>query len=288
VIYDYEGEGIRGKATRKEVIYFSERGEKSMDYTIDRLNYMPLSSFNGKGSDEDWRKISHRKEVYRDFSYGDNLGSIAMKRKVLEVYDVGGEERSTKSSYYDDESRFYIHGRLRSVEFPDGKWEFYEYEDAEGVEEVKHVKYMSDGEIPLDRYKEAKRIVSVITEKAIVYTTYENEKRVYERKIEMSEDATTGGVIVREEAWPKAKWSPTISYYHSDEVGPSNPQHLKGRLYCRERPKGMAFYFDYKMQGENLVVTEKFGKGNRKGVKKAKKKKVLVYDSDYQLIEGKK
>lgn len=279
---DFESDGIQGEAIKKEVLYFSDRGAKPMDVTVDRIIYMPSSD-----SKDGWFKVSHDREVYVDFSIDGKLNSLEMRRLVKCIYDVEGAKRTNIKEYYNTPENFYVHGRLKSEVGHDGKWEYNEYEDFEGAEKVKIVKYSSGPELPIKRYKEAKRVETVISERSIVHSTFEQDKMVNEMKIEMSMDSETGGMIVREDVWPKKAWAPTTSYYHSEIIGPKNSALNAGRVYCRERPKGMAFYYTYKKEGPNLIVTERFGKGNHNGVKKSKRKRVTVYDMDYNVVEKK-
>jgi RHS repeat-associated protein len=259
VVQTWENAAGTGTLLKEETLTYSARGAKTWDYTLVReVKEASVSAAGVLGSLE---TVSRTREVYRDFS---TSGEMSGRRLML--YEVGNgsdSPRATTYTYYEDEGNFYLHGRIKSVEEPDGTWQYHDFSDSASTPVPTETVYRSWNDVAIANRTSALMEVREIEANKVTITRSVGTTQI--AKEEWLTSVETDGTVIRTvRKWDGTAWHEEVSGYHPE----SAVALLAGRIMWRELADGTAETWSYTGTVSAPVITHRRGAGSRSGVTK--------------------
>jgi hypothetical protein len=182
------------------------------------------------------------------------------------LYEVGNgsdNPRATTYTYHEDEGNFYMHGRIKSIEQPDGSWQYHDFSDSASTPVPTETIYSSWNDVAIgDRTSALKEVREIESNKVTITRSVGTTQIAKEEWLTSVE--TDGTVIRTVRKWDGTAWHEEVSGYHPE----SAVALLAGRIMWRELADGTAETWSYTGTVSAPVITHRRGAGSRSGVTK--------------------
>jgi len=224
---------------------------------------MQYLSLGGSGVPADNTISRKTLEEYRDFSLTPAGGETMGVRKVrhIEGYDTN-QPLETEWEYYSSTNPL-VNGRIKSVEYPEGNWEYYVYSDSPSSSYATKNKYSSWNDVSMANRSQARREYTYYNANYTTTRTYLAGQLVSRTNRYLSYPNSNEVQIITQVYDGSAYQTTTAINYSSDYGAGSAPSAIAGRPKSIEHPDGTFERWTYALlSGNKLRITHDQGSGS--------------------------